>query len=100
MKSKQVNPSFKFWYENKVADERNYFISDIIQQFQKWLKKKERDWLAYYGTEQVVTFFIGDKEGLNSVCEQKDVPELVRRMKPALREHLGYHDTHAYLKQQ
>jgi len=88
MNTKNPNPTFKFWYENKVTDERTYSMSDIIQLFHEWLKKKDRDWIEYYGTQQIVTFFIADKDGLNSVCDQKDVPELVERMKPIILDYV------------
>lgn len=97
-KSDQINPSFKFWFENKINDERSYFISDIAQQFEKWLKKKDRAWIEYYGYEQVIPFFIGDKDGLNSVCDMRDLPEIIRRLKRFYKQHLGLEDVHKYLK--
>ena len=87
--TKNVNPTFKFWIENKIANEGTFFVSDIRQQFEKWLKKKETDWIEYYGYEQVISYFIGDKDGLNSVGELDRFQELVGFLKPEYKKRLG-----------
>lgn len=78
----EVNPTYKFWVENKIANERTFFLSDIKQQFQKWLLTKEIEWLKYYDSHTVVTTFITSKDGLNSVFENSKLDDLVRGLKP------------------
>jgi hypothetical protein len=77
-----VNPAFTFWIENKVANKRVFFISDIRQLFQKWLRTKETDWLEYYDSTAIVSSFIADKNGLNAVGEPKEFEEIRRLLKP------------------
>jgi hypothetical protein len=81
-KEKGVNQVFKFWVENKLSQERNFFVSDIRQLFQKWLLTKEISWLKYYSSQDVVLSFISDKNGLNAVHDLKDTDEIVRMLKP------------------
>jgi hypothetical protein len=77
-----VNPAFDFWIENKVANKRTFFISDIRQLFQKWLTKQRKDWLIYYNSQAVVSSFIASKDGLNAVCDAKDFEQIRIMLKP------------------
>lgn len=84
-KTKETNPVFTFWVENKTANERKYFVSDIRQVFQKWLLKQDIKWLEYYDTYIVVQSFITNKDGLNSTFENSQLEELARLLKPDYR---------------
>lgn len=85
-----VNPAFDFWIENKVENKRTFFISDVRQLFQKWLPKQKKEWVEYYSSSQVILFFIGAKDGLNAVCDQKYADEICRLLKPDYKKYLGY----------
>lgn len=80
--TKEINPVFTFWVENKIANERKFFVSDMRQLFQKWLLTKKIEWVEYYGCEVVVTSFITEREGLNSTFKNSQLDELVRLLKP------------------
>lgn len=77
-----VNKVFTFWIENKISQERKFFVSDIRQQFQKWLNKQDIKWLEYYGCDTVVAVFITRKDGINATYENSQFDELVRLLKP------------------
>jgi hypothetical protein len=85
---KAVNPIFNFWIENKIANHRKYYVSDIRQLFQKWLLIKGSEWVEYYNSEQVVGSFIADKNGLNATNEPKEFTNLVTLLKPDIRNYL------------
>lgn len=88
-KDKIVNPSFKFWIDNKTANERVFFVSDLKQVFEKWLRTRDRDWLDYYDSRSIILYFVTDKSGLSSTIDQKDTQELVRLLKPELQKALS-----------
>mgnify|MGYP000982980974 CR=1 FL=1 len=82
MKKRVANPTFRFYPGNKIANERNFFVSDIRQLFQKWLLKQDINWLSHYGHYITVQTFITSKEGLNSPFENSQLEELDRLLKP------------------
>lgn len=82
---KEANPIFIFWFENKTAQERKFYLSDLRRVFQKWLLKKDIEWLKYYDTYMVVLSFITEKEGLNSTHKNSEIDKLVKMLKPDYR---------------
>lgn len=83
-----VNPQFTFWRENKVANEFKIFASDLRQQFQKWLIKKEKEWIEYYGSEQVIVCFLTAKDGLNSTFDQDQFQDIYKVLRTEFKIHL------------
>jgi len=83
-----VNPVFTFWRENKVANEFKVFASDLRQQFQKWLMIKDKQWIEYYGPEQVILSFLTSKDGLNSTFDQSQFEDIYRILRPEFKIHL------------
>lgn len=77
-----VNPAFTFYRENKTTQEVKYFVSDLRNMFQKWLRTKEREWLEYYDTYMVVSTFLTAKDGVNSTYNNSEIDEIVRLLKP------------------
>ena len=88
-KSKEVNPIFRLWRENKIVNEYRVFASDLRQSFQKWLGTKETNWIEYYYGEQTVIAFLTSKDGLNSTFDPIDLPEIYRLLKPDMQKFLS-----------
>lgn len=75
-----MNKKFTFYKENKIDQEFSIDIEDLKHQFVMWIYKKRRGWLDYYAME-LVSIFITDKEGLNSVfVYPKDLEILEAKM--------------------
>lgn len=79
---------YKFWIENKTDSEVEYTEEQLIEKFREWLKTKDDQWLFHYGYYQVTTAFIGEKKGLNAVCEEADLLPISKLLKDVYKEHL------------
>ena len=62
---------YKFWKENKLDQEFELTLEEFKTKFFEWMKTKEKSWLSYYCMVLVSTF-ISDKDGLNSISEELD----------------------------
>lgn len=68
--------TFKFWRENKVANEFSLTGEEFKEQFLKWCESKDPEWLSYYGCAASILVFISDKQGLNSVDDKESSGKL------------------------
>lgn len=73
---------FDFWFENKKDQHYELNQVSLIEKFNEWLPKKEKDWLEYYGSEQSIRYFITDKQGLSSVFNEKQFAGIVEVLRP------------------
>lgn len=87
-KVEAINPVFTFWRENKVANEFKLLASEMKPKFLDWLITKEKTWVDYYGSEQVIIAFITDKDGLNSTFDQSQFNEIYKCLRPDFKLHI------------
>jgi hypothetical protein len=89
MKKKVIiaNPTFEIFYGNDKDKSATVFISDIKNVFNKWLFKRDRDWIVYSPYEIVVCTFLADKDGMNCSWHKKDFDEIVRLCVKNIKEH-------------
>jgi len=79
--TKGVNRTFTLYIGNRIDQKTKVFETDLRQQYQKWLFKKEIEWLEYVGREMSVRLFITDKDGLNSTFEEKEFNDIMGLLK-------------------
>lgn len=68
----------KLWKENNIDQEYELSNTEIMNKFTNWYKKQEdqkKGITEYRGVHLSFNLFIGDKDGLNSVANDKAVME-------------------------
>jgi hypothetical protein len=75
-----MKKEFKFWRENKIANEFTLTPDELKEKYAEWLKGRDNEWIEYYG-RQCMFYFIIDKTGLNSVNEKNDIAALAEILK-------------------
>lgn len=83
-----IEKTFTFWKDNRTDGEYQMTVSQLKVKFFKWMKTKEKDWLAYYSA-QLVKIFIGDKTGLSSAFNLSDFDDMNQAMIEAKWEYLN-----------
>lgn len=83
---------FSFWKENKKAGLFQLSVEQLIKEFEAWLPKKNKLWIEHYGTRDIVSVFVGEKEGLNSVGNDEndyaEYEEMAEILKPVKNKYL------------
>ena len=79
---------FNFWKENKIDQHFTLTETDLVEKFKEWLSNKQRNWLDYYTTHEVLCSFIGETAGLSSVQEPKEMDAMVKLLKPIKQKYL------------
>jgi len=77
---------FDFWLENKTAQHYDLDTVSLQERFNAWLPTKKMEWIKYYSSDRIILDFITSKEGLNSVFEQVQFPEIYKILYPELRK--------------
>lgn len=87
-----------FWKNNENDQHFTLDSKEFEKKFKAWLFTREIAWLEYYGSMQVIIFFVGDKSGLSAVTENYetlktvvgasmwDHIEMMKALKPILQQ--------------
>lgn len=88
--NKTNEKTFNFWRENKVTNHFTLTETALKEKFISYLKTKEKEWLEYYGIQQILAHFIA--YDLNAVGnkdnEWKEYREMEELLKPIKRAYL------------
>lgn len=71
---------FTFYKENKTAGKFEMPLDEIKGVFVEWMGGKDRDWLEYY-SPQLVSFFVTNRDGLNSTADMDELNLLTNALK-------------------
>lgn len=75
MKKRIKTTVFNFWKDNRKDQHYTLTINELKEKYLTWLKSKDLSWVTYYG-HATVAFFVSDNNGLSSVGEMKELPEM------------------------
>jgi len=84
---RQMN-TYRLWQENRLDQEYTATRDELIDRLKAWLEAKGIEYVHSYNTEQLIRFFLTDKEGgMNSVFEEGDFPAFIEDLRPIIMQY-------------